>query len=105
MISSQLAKNVKMMMMMMMKGLIQPSCKHPKTDSFRGGADDVFEAENEYESDELVIARGLRADGLFFEPDCIINEEISMDSDNPYDYYRKSMEEMIEAHGLKIGMS
>ncbi|KAI3984931.1 hypothetical protein MKX01_004699 [Papaver californicum] len=144
-----------------------PSCKHPKTNSFRGahnhrGADDIFKTVNSVyfdasstgvghvnntleswftnssesgsfstisedhhhngeESFEMVI-RGLRSERLFFEPSTvtnsileepkqisITNEELrfkesvvmAMDSEDPYVDFRTSMEEMVEAHGLK----
>ncbi|XP_026427356.1 transcription repressor OFP13-like [Papaver somniferum] len=147
-----------------------PSCKHPKTNSFRGahshkGADDIFKTVNSVyfdasstgagahdnntleawftnssesgsfstisqdhhhhngeESFEMVI-RGLRSERLFFEPSTDTNsilkesEKISvsndedlrfkesvvmaMDSEDPYVDFRTSMEEMVEAHGLK----
>ncbi|KAI3832581.1 hypothetical protein MKW98_002127 [Papaver atlanticum] len=145
-----------------------PSCKHPKTNSFRGahnhkGADDIFKTVNSIyfdasstgaghdnntleawftnsselgsfstisedhhhngeESFEMVI-RGLRSERLFFEPSTdtnsileeskqisITNDEdlrfkesvvMAMDSEDPYVDFRTSMEEMVEAHGLK----
>ncbi|MBA0728922.1 hypothetical protein Golax_004639 [Gossypium laxum] len=70
-----------------------PSCKHPKTLSFRAG-DDVFKTVN----------------SMFFDPNtnndsgvetpqsCVI---LAMESDDPYVDFRKSMEEMVETHGMK----
>ncbi|XP_010246483.1 PREDICTED: transcription repressor OFP13 [Nelumbo nucifera] len=124
-----------------------PSCKHPKTLSFRAG-DDMFKTINSVffdptdmntaaeswftnssesgsfstvsedsggESLEMVI-RGLRSERLFFEPgetNSILEEAkagefpfkesvvLAMESQDPYVDFRTSMEEMVEAHGLK----
>ncbi|KAF8395445.1 hypothetical protein HHK36_019391 [Tetracentron sinense] len=116
-----------------------PSCKHPKTHSFRA-RDDMFKTEDVVttteswftnssesrsfstesedsrgESLEMVI-RGLRSERLFFEPgdtNSILEEAkasgfpfkesvvLAMDSEDPYVDFRTSMEEMVEAHGLK----
>ncbi|XP_034705105.1 transcription repressor OFP13-like [Vitis riparia] len=128
-----------------------PSCKHPKTLSFRAG-DDMFktvnsvffdltdgvetpeswftntsesasfstESEEEYgvKSVEVVI-RGVQSERLFFEPgntSSILEEKakaaneihpfkesvvLAMESEDPYVDFRKSMEEMVESHGLK----
>ncbi|OVA07107.1 Ovate protein family [Macleaya cordata] len=125
-----------------------PSCKQPKTHSFRAG-DDIFKTVNSVyfdaggelvntpeswftnssesgsfstvseesgeESLEMVI-RGLRSERLFFEPghtNSILEEAkaggfrfkesvvMAMDSEDPYVDFRNSMEEMVEAHGLK----
>ncbi|GKB96197.1 transcription repressor OFP13-like protein, partial [Tanacetum coccineum] len=76
------------------------------------------------ESDECsaveTIVRGARSDRLFFEPDAtssilethasgrkcttlVYKESITlvMESNNPYQDFKKSMEEMVEMHGLK----
>ncbi|XP_010262945.2 PREDICTED: transcription repressor OFP13 [Nelumbo nucifera] len=124
-----------------------PSCKHPKTLSFRAG-EDMFKTVNSVffdpgdmtttpeswftnssesgsfstasedsrgESLEMVI-RGLRSERLFFEPgetNSILEESkpgefpfkesvvLAMESQDPYVDFRTSMEEMVEAHGLK----
>ncbi|XWS56880.1 hypothetical protein CRYUN_Cryun09bG0123600 [Craigia yunnanensis] len=125
-----------------------PSCKHPKTLSFRAG-DDVFKTVNSMffdpndgvetpeswftnssesasfstmsdqgfdgESLEMVV-RGVRSERLFFEPgdtSSILEEAkaggfpfkesvvLAMESDDPYVDFRRSMEEMVETHGLK----
>ncbi|KAK8484647.1 hypothetical protein V6N13_062660 [Hibiscus sabdariffa] len=131
-----------------------PSCKHPKTLSFRAG-DDVFKTVNSMffdpndgggggvqtpeswftnssesasfstESDHggeslEVVVRGARSERLFFEPGgdtSSILEEVkpggtssfpfeesvvlAMESDDPYVDFRRSMEEMVETHGMK----
>ncbi|XP_077234434.1 transcription repressor OFP13-like [Tasmannia lanceolata] len=118
-----------------------PSCKHPKTESFRAG-DGIYKTINSIyldmgtpeswftnssesvsfsteseESPEMIVRRGLRSDRFFFEPDetkSILEEAkkecgfgfkesvvLAMDSEDPYVDFRVSMEEMVEAHGLK----
>ncbi|KAF8397956.1 hypothetical protein HHK36_016882 [Tetracentron sinense] len=125
-----------------------PSCKQPKTLSFRAG-DDLFKTVNSVyfeaadeittpeswftnssesgslltESEESgeeaaeVVIRGLRSERLFFEPGdtkSILEEAkaggflpfkesvvLAMESEDPYEDFRRSMEEMVEAHGLK----
>ncbi|KAI6670054.1 hypothetical protein NL676_004939 [Syzygium grande] len=130
-----------------------PSCKHPKTLSFRAAGDDdqIFKTVNSVfldsempeslftttseepeesaslstESDAVidvaeasveVLVRGARSERLFFEPDdtsSILEEAktvsfpfkesvvLAMESENPYVDFRRSMEEMVESHGLK----
>ncbi|XP_058109031.1 transcription repressor OFP13 [Magnolia sinica] len=124
-----------------------PSCKQPRTDSFRVARhenDDMiktvnsiyldaaatseswftnssesasFSTASEGESVETVM-RGVRSDRFFFEPGdtkSILEEgkmcggpppfeesvAMAMDSEDPYKDFRKSMEEMVEAHGVK----
>ncbi|KAK6233785.1 hypothetical protein QUC31_006191 [Theobroma cacao] len=126
-----------------------PSCKHPKTLSFRAG-DDVFktvnsvffepidgvetpeswftkspesasfstESDQEFDGESLeMVVRGARSERLFFEPgsdtSSILEEAktgglpfkesvvLAMESADPYVDFRKSMEEMVETHGLK----
>lgn len=138
-----------------------PSCKHPKTLSFRAG-DDVYKTVNSVffdhaaseeadtpgsgscftnssesasistESEEFcitgggsveMIIRGARSERLFFEPgdtSSILLEKaadtdhtsedilpfkesvvLAMESEDPYVDFKKSMEEMVESHGLK----
>ncbi|XP_022744856.1 transcription repressor OFP13-like [Durio zibethinus] len=125
-----------------------PSCKHPKTLSFRAG-DEVFKTVNwmffepndgaetpeswftnssesasfptesdwGFDGDSLeMVVRGARSDRLFFEPggtSSILEEPkgggfpfkesvvLAMESDDPYVDFRRSMEEMVETHGLK----
>ena len=63
-----------------------------------------------------VVVRGVRSERLFFEPgdtNSILEEaktggfpfkesvELAMESENPYVDFRRSMEEMVESHGLK----
>ncbi|KAK6929046.1 Ovate protein family, C-terminal [Dillenia turbinata] len=136
-----------------------PSCKHPKTLSFRGG-EDMFKTVNSVFFDSLdrvdnpeswfttssesasfsttsedsggdsleTVIRGARSERLFFEPggdtssileevkredgvgsgDCKGETAIpfkesvvlAMESKNPYVDFRRSMEEMIESHGI-----
>ncbi|KAK6933569.1 Ovate protein family, C-terminal [Dillenia turbinata] len=136
-----------------------PSCKHPKTLSFRAG-DNMFKTINSVFFDSLdridtpeswftttsesasfsttsedsggdsleTVIRGVRSERLFFEPggdtSSILGEVkqedggegydrnskktfpfkesvvLAMESENPYVDFRKSMEEMIESHGL-----
>lgn len=128
-----------------------PSCKHPKTHSFRAdrGREEIFKTINSVffdpidsvatpeswftnssnsasfstESDEScgdqsleTVIRGVRSERLFFEPDdtnSILEEAkangfpfkeslvMAMESDDPYEDFRKSMEEMVVSHGLK----
>jgi uncharacterized protein (TIGR01568 family) len=124
-----------------------PSCKHPKTLSFRAGDDVIktvnsvffdpsegvetpeswftdssettsFSTESEdYDGESLeVVVRGVRSERLFFEPgdtNSILEEaktggfpfkesvELEMESEDPYVDFRRSMEEMVESHGLK----
>ncbi|XP_074267664.1 transcription repressor OFP15-like [Silene latifolia] len=81
--------------------------------SFSAMSDDPIES----------VIRGLRSERLFFEPEssCSLlvsskqadrpgsevgvvykeSEALSMDSSNPCEDFRRSMEEMVEAHGLK----
>lgn len=130
-----------------------PSCKNPKTVSFRAG-DEIFktvnsvffdpcvvdgvevetpeswftnsstsasfstESEDHVDNESLeIIVREARSERLFFEPggetNSILEEAksegfpfkesvvLAMDSENPYDDFRRSMEEMVETHGLK----
>ncbi|MBA0755591.1 hypothetical protein Gogos_000123 [Gossypium gossypioides] len=142
-----------------------PSCKHPKTLSFRAG-DDVFKTVNSmffdpntnndsgvetpqswftnssdspslstttttdsdhqgFDGESLeTVVRGARSERLFFEPggdtSSILEEAkaagggggdglfpfkesviLAMESDDPYVDFRKSMEEMVETHGMK----
>ncbi|KAJ4979485.1 hypothetical protein NE237_010265 [Protea cynaroides] len=124
-----------------------PSCKQPKTTSFRGD-DNMFKTVNSIyiEAGEVVttpeswftnssesasfstmsedsggewvetVIRGLRSERLFFEPgdsNSILEQAksggfpfkeslvLAMDSEDPYVDFRTSMEEMVEAHGLK----
>ncbi|KAA8539103.1 hypothetical protein F0562_025795 [Nyssa sinensis] len=124
-----------------------PSCKHPKTLSFRAGEDvfktvnsvffdpadgvetpnswftnssetESFSTESEDSGGEPseVIIRGVRSERLFFEPgdtSSILEDAkgggfpfkesvvLAMDSQDPYLDFRRSMEEMVETHGLK----
>ncbi|KAJ4826832.1 hypothetical protein Tsubulata_023651 [Turnera subulata] len=132
-----------------------PSCKQPKTLSFRaaaGGGDEIFKtvnsvffdsvAEGEVETPESwftnssetaslstesedfdgesleIVVRGvMRSERLFFEPggdtSSILEEAkpdgfpfkesvvLAMESEDPYVDFRRSMEEMVESHGLK----
>ena len=124
-----------------------PSCKHPKTLSFRGGDDVIktvnsvffdpservetpeswftnssettsFSTESEgFDGESLeVVVRGVRSERLFFEPgetNSILEEAktggfpfkesvvLAMESEDPYVDFRRSMEEMVESHGLK----
>ncbi|KAL8517701.1 hypothetical protein ACS0TY_015798 [Phlomoides rotata] len=73
--------------------------------------------EKETKNDESAVIRGMRSDRLFFEPGetkSILEEAkshafpykesvsiMAMDSDDPFMDFRASMEEMVEAHGLK----
>ncbi|CAD5171235.1 unnamed protein product [Musa acuminata subsp. malaccensis] len=121
-----------------------PSCKHPKTSSFREvEGDATYKTVNsvyvestescftrssaEQESFSTVsdrsgggsvetVVRGLRSDRLFFEPggdtSSILEEAkagvspfegsvvLAMESEDPYRDFRRSMEEMVAAHGL-----
>ncbi|URE04288.1 atofp18 ofp18 [Musa troglodytarum] len=121
-----------------------PSCKHPKTSSFREvEGDAAYKTVNsvyvestescftrssaEQESFSTVsdgsgggsvetVVRGLRSDRLFFEPggdtSSILEEAkggvspfegsvvLAMESEDPYRDFRRSMEEMVAAHGL-----
>ncbi|XP_059646600.1 transcription repressor OFP15-like [Cornus florida] len=107
-----------------------PSCGSPKTLSFRGGNDELMTV-NEVAAAETVVVedsgggesietviRGLWSERLFFEPvetSSILEvvkstdefpykettEIMAMDSDDPYVDFKRSMEEMVEAHGLK----
>ncbi|XP_044461238.1 transcription repressor OFP13-like [Mangifera indica] len=134
-----------------------PSCKNPKTLSFRGaGDDDIIKTVNsvffdplahanegvetpetwftnsstsarslssesalieEFDGESLeMVVRGARSDRLFFEPgdtSSILEEAktegfpfqesvvLAMESEDPYVDFRRSMEEMVETHGLK----
>ncbi|KAK9122858.1 hypothetical protein Sjap_012460 [Stephania japonica] len=129
-----------------------PSCKQPKTQSFRANGEDIFKTANSVFCDtvttpeswftnssdystsfssvseedsgaELVesVIRGVRSDRLFVEPggesNSILEESksgqggngvlfeesvvLALESDDPYVDFRTSMEEMVEAHGLK----
>ncbi|KAI9122225.1 hypothetical protein K1719_006914 [Acacia pycnantha] len=105
-----------------------PSCHHPKTLSFRASSSDIFRTINSAYLDlpdddasdpiETMIRGGLRSsDRLFFEPDqtsSILEAKsatttltfkdtlvLSMESQDPFVDFRKSMEEMVEAHGVK----
>ncbi|XP_028795507.1 transcription repressor OFP15-like [Neltuma alba] len=99
-----------------------PSCHQPRTLSFRANTTDLFDPINSDSSAVEVdpvetLVRGLRSDRrrLFFEPDetsSILETKasaggrvpfkdsfmLSMDSRDPYRDFRKSMEEMVEAH-------
>ncbi|KAF5742501.1 Ovate family protein 13 [Tripterygium wilfordii] len=129
-----------------------PSCKHPKTQSFRGG-DSMFKTVNSVffdqvlvdgvetpdswftnssetaslstesedcnfdgESLEMVVRGVMRSERLFFEPgdtNSILEEAktdgfpfkesvaLAMESEDPYVDFRRSMEEMVESHGVK----
>ncbi|XP_042520948.1 transcription repressor OFP13-like [Macadamia integrifolia] len=125
-----------------------PSCKQPKTISFRAD-DNMFKTVNSayIEAGDVVttpeswftnssesasfstvseesggeclenVIRGLRSERLFFEPgesNSILEEAkggggipfkesvvLAMESKDPYVDFRTSMEEMVEAHGLK----
>ncbi|ONI21524.1 hypothetical protein PRUPE_2G071500 [Prunus persica] len=126
-----------------------PSCKHPKTLSFRAG-DNMFktvnsvffdnggvetpeswftnsssestsfttESEDYFEGESLeMVVRGARSERLFFEPEdtnSILEKAkageinpfkesvvLAMESEDPYKDFRRSMEEMVESHGLK----
>lgn len=126
-----------------------PSCKHPKTLSFRAG-DDMFKTVNSVffdpsdgvqtpeslftsssesrsfssesectggdQSLEMII-RGVRSERLFFDPgntSSILEEAktgeelpfkesvvLAMESEDPHVDFKRSMEEMVESHGLK----
>ncbi|KAJ0046753.1 hypothetical protein Pint_05789 [Pistacia integerrima] len=136
-----------------------PSCKHPKTLSFRAaGDDDIIKTVNsiffdplannnegvetpetwftnsstaesarsfssesalveEFDGESLeMVVRGARSERLFFEPgdtSSILEEAktegfpfkesvlLAMESEDPYVDFRRSMEEMVETHGLK----
>ncbi|KAK4272691.1 hypothetical protein QN277_021209 [Acacia crassicarpa] len=105
-----------------------PSCHHPRTLSFRTSSSDIFRTINSAYLDlpdddasdpiETMIRGGLRSsDRLFFEPDqtsSILEAKsatttltfkdtlvLSMESQDPFVDFRKSMEEMVEAHGVK----
>ena len=85
----------------------------PESASFSTNASENS-SRREDSSIETVI-RGLRSDRLFFEPDetsSILEAKaetlpfkdsvvLSMESRDPYVDFRKSMEEMVEAHGVK----
>lgn len=103
-----------------------PSCHQPRTLSFRANSADMFSTVNsdptsaEVDPVETVV-RGLQSDRrrLFFEPDetsSILETKaisaggrvpfkdsfvLSMESRDPYLDFRKSMEEMVEAHALR----
>jgi uncharacterized protein (TIGR01568 family) len=126
-----------------------PSCKQPKTLSFRA-RDDMFKTVNsvffdptidgvetpeswfttssesasfstesddfEGESLETVVRGVMKSERLFFEPDdtkSILEKAkdggipfkesvvLAMESEDPYIDFRRSMEEMVESHGLK----
>ncbi|KAJ8505055.1 hypothetical protein OPV22_005941 [Ensete ventricosum] len=92
-----------------------PSCKHPKTSSFREESFSTVSDGSVAGSAETVV-RGLRSDRLFFEPggdtSSILEEAkagvspfegsvvLAMESEDPYRDFRRSMEEMVAAHGL-----
>ncbi|XP_028784831.1 transcription repressor OFP15 [Neltuma alba] len=104
-----------------------PSCHHPRTLSFRASSSDFFKTINSAYLDlpdddapdpiEAMIRGGLRSsDRLFFEPDptsSILEAKsattstykdtlvLSMESQDPFVDFRKSMEEMVEAHEVK----
>ncbi|XP_057978874.1 transcription repressor OFP13 [Malania oleifera] len=127
-----------------------PSCKHPKTHSFRAGGETMFRTVNSVfldgvdtpeslftnssesascwmeleelcsgeESLEMIVRGGARAERLFFEPrggtssileaakaggESPFGESVmlAMESEDPYGDFRRSMEEMVECHGLK----
>ncbi|XP_040991583.1 transcription repressor OFP13 [Juglans microcarpa x Juglans regia] len=135
-----------------------PSCKHPKTFSFRAG-DDMFktvnsvffdstmdgvdqvetpeswftnssesasystESEEYFDGESLeMVVRGVRSERLFFEPgdtSSILEKKLAkdhvhhgsfpfkesvvlaMESKDPYIDFKRSMEEMVESHGVK----
>ncbi|CAK9150759.1 unnamed protein product [Ilex paraguariensis] len=125
-----------------------PSCRHPKTHSFRAGNDMFktvnsiffgpsdavetpesyftkssksasFSNESEHYSEEVpleTIISGVRSERLFFEPDdtssILIDAKagglpfegsvaMAMESEDPYKDFKRSMEEMVESHGLR----
>ncbi|KAJ8475873.1 hypothetical protein OPV22_019600 [Ensete ventricosum] len=121
-----------------------PSCKQPKTSSFRDVDGDAINktvnsvyfdsnescfsrSSEEHESFSTVsedsgggsletVVRGLRSDRLFFDPggaSSILEEAraseppfegsvaLAVESDDPYSDFRRSMEEMVTAHGLR----
>lgn len=108
-----------------------PSCQQPRTLSFRAyhqnQNDNFFKTINsayvddpDEEGDAIEsVIRGLRSDRLFFDPDetsSLLHSKppvtaattnfddsflLSMESKHPYVDFRKSMEEMVEAHSLK----
>ncbi|KAK6147274.1 hypothetical protein DH2020_018186 [Rehmannia glutinosa] len=90
------------------------SIRDSNEESFSRGSE-IFEQLN---NDETAVVRGLRSDRLFFEPgetNSILEEAksygfpykessvaiLAMDSRDPFLDFRVSMEEMVEAHGLK----
>ncbi|KAL6005387.1 hypothetical protein ACLOJK_005954 [Asimina triloba] len=130
-----------------------PSCKQPRTESFRWWNNDAYKPEQPADSDhpahssdswftdsteagsfstssssqesggeslESVVLRGVCSDRFFFEPGdtkSIVEEAkaaaeeerspfeesvaLAVESDDPYVDFRASMEEMVEAYGLK----
>ncbi|KAF8403350.1 hypothetical protein HHK36_011452 [Tetracentron sinense] len=86
------------------------------TNSSESGSFSTVSEESGGEALEMVI-RGLRSERLFFEPgdtNSILEEAkvsgfplfkesvvLAMESKDPYEDFRRSMEEMVEAHGLK----
>ncbi|KAK6131585.1 hypothetical protein DH2020_034599 [Rehmannia glutinosa] len=90
------------------------SIRDSNEESFSRGSE-ILEFPN---NDETAVVRGLRSDRLFFEPgetNSILEEAksygfpykessvaiMAMDSRDPFLDFRVSMEEMVEAHGLK----
>ncbi|PIN07496.1 hypothetical protein CDL12_19933 [Handroanthus impetiginosus] len=87
--------------------------------SFENHHEESFSSDSPLElcTDESAVIRGLRSDRLFFEPgetSSILEEAkthdfpfkesvaiMAMDSRDPFLDFRVSMEEMVEAHGLK----
>ncbi|KAF5470160.1 hypothetical protein F2P56_010692 [Juglans regia] len=129
-----------------------PSCKHPRTYSFRAGDHDMFktvnsvfldpiiidgvetpeswfsnssesasnstESEFDFDGESLeMVVRSVRSERLFYEPgdtSSILEKAkvdgglpfkesvvLAMESEDPYLDFRRSMEEMVECHGLK----
>lgn len=100
-------------------------CHQPKTLSFRITQNTPTESasfcnESDDEPSLETVIKGLRSERLFFEPgetSSILEEAakaggggefpfkesvvLSMESQDPYVHFKKSMEEMVEAHGLK----
>ncbi|PWA54579.1 Ovate protein family, C-terminal [Artemisia annua] len=102
--------------------LVEPQVEFTTLGSFFTNSSES--ASTSTESDECsaveTIVRGARSDRLFFEPDatssilethgsgrkcttlvCKESVTIVMESHNPYQDFKKSMEEMVEMHGLK----
>ncbi|RRT33551.1 hypothetical protein B296_00059126 [Ensete ventricosum] len=100
-----------------------PSCSHPKTRSFRekdGEGDYAGTKTGESSCGDAVeaVIRGLQSDRLFFEPGAtssIVEVEaaedvgavpfegsiaMAVESEDPYRDFKRSMEEMLTAHGV-----